>query len=86
MPLYEWKGPGEMRQADLARATTPKLAKPVGPAAETVEGETHWVCTVKGCGRKFRKAMIAARHFNQSHEMLREDKDSWRDYTEEITE
>ncbi len=79
MPVYGWAGPGETRRLDLDRATTPEVTEPT-EVAKTVTKLQQCVL----CNKKFKKAMIMARHFNKSHEDLREDKDSWREYTKEI--
>lgn len=87
MPHYGWAGPGELRQLDLPRAKTPEVERPQSPS-DPIEGEKTklHVCTVDGCGKKFKKAMLVARHFNSSHGELREDKDTWREWREEVWE
>jgi hypothetical protein len=79
MPIYGWAGPGETRRLDLDRATTPEVTEPTAPAPQR---DPLHECQL--CMKKFKKAMIMARHFNKTHEDLREDKDSWREYTKEI--
>lgn len=86
-PLYDWIGPGETKQRDLARTTTPQVTKPASPTPALPQAsQPRWVCAVEGCGRKFKKAMIAARHFNSAHETLKQDKDSWREWVEQVTD
>lgn len=81
MPIYGWEGPGQTRRLDQDRATTPTVTEPTAPTAPV---ERLHKCTV--CNRKFKKAMIAARHFNKSHEELRTDKESWREHVVETDE
>lgn len=90
MPHYLWKGPGNIEETELARARPVRVDHPIkpeleGPAASE-EGTRLFECTVEGCGKKFKKAMLVARHFNGSHDELREDKDSWREFSEEVWE
>jgi hypothetical protein len=70
-----------MREMDLARTRTPEISMPttVGLVAEAVK-----LFKCKECDRKFKKAMIAARHFNSAHVELKEEKDSWRLHIEEV--
>lgn len=87
MPRFLHKGPGRMERVDAPRADTPEVTEPANPGTET-QPETRYRCVVPvdgdTCGREFKKAMIAARHFNASHEEHREDSDSWRDHVEEV--
>lgn len=86
-PLLHWKGPGKMERQDLARTKRPEIKAPQRPAVDTgEEPERRFVCTVDGCGKKFKKAMIMARHFNSTHEAEYEDKDSWREHHKEVWE
>lgn len=86
MPNYAWSGPGQLRELSLDRSEAPEITEPLSPRVIGIEQtERLHKCLVSGCGRKFRKAMIAARHFNASHSDLREDKGSWREYVEEVT-
>jgi hypothetical protein len=78
--LYLWKGPGRMEEAELNRSQPPKLTTPAG--VTQAPHEESWVCVVEGCKKRFRKAMLAAKHFNQTHTDLFEDKESWRTYVE----
>lgn len=87
MAEYLWKGPGEIEQKTLTRASTPDIQQPISPEPSLPKKKERRIrCTVDGCGRKFKKAMILARHFNSAHEDLREDKDTWRSFSEEIFE
>ena len=85
MPLYLWKGPGEMEEVDLARARVPDLVSPTSPtdSPEVNPVERTFHCTVDGCSKHFKKAMIMARHFNSAHSGLKENKDTWREYVDE---
>lgn len=82
MARWRWKGPGNMKRVGIERASKPEVTEPsdVGQASST----SFVKCTVEDCGRKFKKNMIMARHFNSSHEDLREDKDSWREWAQEV--
>ena len=82
MPLYGWSGPGKIREMDLSRAVTPELLEPSAPTLVAPATVQLFKCTV--CSRKFKKAMIVARHFNSAHEDLKEEKDSWRLHVEEV--
>lgn len=88
MPHFEWKGPGSMERTDHERARTPQLTEPATPTDEPAEQEKKRLfrCTVEGCGKKMPKAMLIARHFNQDHPEMVEDKDTWRSHKEEIWE
>jgi hypothetical protein len=81
MPLYGWSGPGKMREMDLARTKAPEI---VMPTTVSLVKEPVKVFKCTECGKKFKKAMIVARHFNSAHSELKEDKDSWRLYVEEV--
>lgn len=83
MPHYGWVGPGKTRELELSRAQAPTVAEPTDVAVQAPKKSLHR-CTVEGCGKKFKKRMIVARHFNANHEDLREDKDSWREFVEEV--
>lgn len=85
-PLYGWQ-PGGMRELDLARTKTPEVSEPTSVDAAGGSGKAKlFKCGVDECGAKFKKAMILARHFNTNHEVLKVDKDSWRQYLQEIWE
>lgn len=88
MPHFGWAGPGELRRIDADRVNPPEVTTPQGVAVEGTgdEPERWHQCVAPGCGRKFRKRMILARHFNATHEDLREDGDSWREYAREVWE
>lgn len=81
MSLHGWVGPGKLRELGLDRAAPPEVVEPVS----VVEAEETkiYICAVGDCGRKFKHPMMIARHFNSSHDELKEDKDSWREYVEE---
>lgn len=85
MSHYGWAGPGELRPLTLDRANAPEVEEPESPDMPAGEHEKTLlhVCTVEDCGRRFKKRMILARHFNASHEDLREDSDTWREYADE---
>ena len=89
MANYQWDGPGKMREVGLIRAEAPEITEPSAPGGAEAGRRLHR-CTVKGCNRKFTKAMIAARHFNASHGDLREvgevGKDAWREWIETVSE
>jgi uncharacterized C2H2 Zn-finger protein len=61
--------------------TAPKIEEPAEPAAMP---DTFFECSV--CDKRFKKAMIAARHFNSAHSEMKVDKDTWRDYVKETSE
>ena len=85
MPHYGWQGPGETRELTLTRVKAPTITEPASSRAEGTEEKTRFFrCTAPGCGRKFKKAMILARHFNTTHDDLMADKDSWRTYSEVV--
>lgn len=88
MGHYHWAGPGQMEEVGLTRAVVPEITEPASPDAigEVVEKMKLHVCTVEGCGKRFKRPMIIARHFNSNHEDLREDKDSWRKHSREVWE
>lgn len=89
MPNYGWKGPGQTRELSHERASVPEVQAPAGPEVEGApddERQRLLRCTVPECGRKFRKAMILANHFNASHSDIKEDSDTWREYREEVWE
>lgn len=86
-PLYGWEGPGKTREMDLPRATTPDLEAPTSPDGGVASPSVQlFRCTVPECGRKFKKAMIVARHFSASHSDLGEDGKTWREFVEEVWE
>jgi len=83
-PLYGWSGPGEIREISLQRTRRPEITRPNQVESDVDQAtEKRITCTVDGCGRIFKKNMIMARHFNSAHEDLREDKDSWRQWSKE---
>lgn len=84
MPLYGWAGPGNMRELTLDRAQPPTFTVPTGPDAAPSSSVKLFIC--QECQRKFKKAMIAARHFNYAHEALKLDSDSWRTHVQEVWE
>ena len=87
MSLHGWVGPGKLRELGHDRAHPPTIAEPTSPITDIVlteESVKLHTCTVDGCGRRFKLRALVARHFNSNHEDLRKDKDSWREYTEEI--
>ena len=78
-----------MREITHDRVKAPSLSEPTGPEADgPVEGAARlFECTIVKCrGRRFKKAMIAARHFNTTHSDLAADKDSWREHVKEVLE
>lgn len=83
MANHKWMGPGRVEEIGLARVDAPEISEP-SSARNSDDTKRRHKCLVPDCGRKFTKAMIAARHFNSSHTGLREDKDSWRNYVEEV--
>jgi hypothetical protein len=86
MPIYLWKGPGEMEETELARSHAPELTRPISIDAPTGDAPVkaqRVECLVKGCGKRFKKPAIMARHFNSSHSELFVDKNSWRAYANE---
>lgn len=84
MVLLGWAGPGNMRVLSQTRAEAPTIQDITAPVTDEVVATKLHVCTVVGCGKKFKLAMIVARHFNANHGDLRKDKDSWREFTEEV--
>lgn len=84
MTLYGWSGPGQMRVLSQERAQAPVIEDITTPVVDEVVVEKLHLCTVSGCGKKFKLRAILARHFNANHSDLRKDKDTWRDYTDEI--
>lgn len=87
MTLYGWQGPGQLRELSLDRAEVPKIVEPSSPVTDTVVRVVPiHICTVPECGKRFKLRAIMARHFNANHEALRKDKDTWRDFTEEVLE
>lgn len=86
MTLYGWSGPGKLREMGLDRAVTPEITEPSDPGVSEAELMKFYQCTVDKCGKRFKVAMLIARHFNSSHEGLKKDKDSWREFNEEIWE
>ena len=85
MPLYGWSGPGQMREMELVRTKPPKLSEPQ-PSQTDFQDSQFFLCGVPECGKKFRKAMIMARHFNTSHSSLFENSETWRKYVSEVRE
>ncbi len=84
-PLYLWKEPGKLEEASLARVTPPILVAPGSPDDSPVVNPQKIAlhqCTI--CHKKFKKPMIIARHFNSAHSDLKEDSDTWREYSEEV--
>jgi len=68
----------------MTRARAPEITAPT--AAKAADDPTdHAVFQCMVCERKFKKAMIAARHFNSAHHDLKDEKDSWRLHVEEVT-
>ncbi len=88
MTLLLWKAPGHLETASHERASAPKVTEPTSPDSDSTNGKVQvlHICTVDGCGKRFKLPMIVARHFNANHEDIREDKDSWRRYHELIQE
>jgi len=87
MSLHGWVRSGELRELSIDRMNTPTITEPTSPITDTVvHAEKLHVCTVDDCGKRFKLRAILARHFNANHSDLRKDKDSWREYTEEIWE
>lgn len=88
MPHLLWKGPGDLQEAGLDRATKPKITEPSSPndSPDETKLQKFFYCTVQDCNKKFTKAMLVARHFNSTHSDLREDKDSWREFSLEAFE
>jgi uncharacterized C2H2 Zn-finger protein len=80
MPTYGWAGPGKMREMEHQRTIKPSLVEPVN-VQKAKENLTIFKCDL--CDRKFKKAMMAARHFNSAHDDKKVDKDSWREYVKE---
>lgn len=90
MPHYEHKGPGQMVHKEV-QPEDQEVSEPQGADLAGAEG-TFFLCTApsveddeESCNRLFKKKMLMARHFNSTHEALKEDKDSWRDYCEEAS-
>ncbi len=79
MVLLGWQGPGQVREMGLERAHAPELTAP----AQTPTKEPMKLFGCKVCERKFRKAMIMARHFNTSHADLKKDAETWREFVQE---
>jgi uncharacterized C2H2 Zn-finger protein len=73
-----------MRELDLARTVAPEISVPAATAVVASESQKLFIC--KQCDRRFKKAMIAARHFNSAHMELKAEKDSWRLHVEEVWE
>ena len=86
MGLYHWNGPGKIEQIDLPRAIPPVVVAPTGPDIPGAVDEKIklFICTV--CDRKFRKAMIVARHFNSSHSDMKKDAETWRGHMKDVFE
>ena len=81
-PLYGWTGPGKTRELTLDRSHAPDIASPSGATVVAPMTTKLIECTV--CDRRFKQAMIAARHFSTSHSSLKTEKDSWREHTKEV--
>lgn len=75
-----------MRELTHERAAPPQITEPSAPSVGVPTRTELFECTAPGCGQRFRKVMILARHFNTNHENLRADKDTWRQYSKEVTE
>ncbi len=85
MAEYGWVGPGKMRSLDHTRAEAPIIAVPVELSEDGPDAQTQlYVCSIDGCGKRYKLAMLIARHFNANHAALRKDKDTWREYYEEV--
>lgn len=83
MPEFSWKGPGEMEETTLSRGRAPEIQEPT--KADVTGNKTKlYACKVPSCNARFKKSMIHARHFNTTHEDLKVDKDTWRNYIEEV--
>lgn len=85
-PLYAWDGPGQTRELSLSRAEPPKITRPASPTEGSADIDMLWECTVDDCGKRFKKAMIGARHFNSSHSDLKIEKESWRKWVKRVIE
>lgn len=87
MAHYHWRGAGQTEEVSQSRSKAPEITELTNPSPPVEQELTRlYVCGVEGCEKKFKKPMIIARHFNSNHADLREDKDTWRDYYEEIWE
>lgn len=84
MAEFSWKGPGKMEEKTLDRARAPELSAPSSPSVVDPNKTKLYACGVPGCVAKFKKPMILARHFNTNHEDLKTDKDSWREFLQEV--
>lgn len=84
-PRYGWAGPGELRRMDEPEYEEKEVSEPDSPNAAGDAAEIRYECQVEDCGRRFKVPMLIARHFNASHDELREDEDSWREYAEEVS-
>lgn len=58
---------------------------PVPVGVDLSDAPKVLVCKVDDCGAMFRKANMASMHFGKKHADLKEDKDSWREYSEEMS-
>tara|TARA_R110002020_G_scaffold121916_1_gene276990 strand:+ start:1721 stop:1972 length:252 start_codon:yes stop_codon:yes gene_type:complete len=83
MPIYGWAGPGKLRPMTFESTKTPEVSEPIAPSKDDSK-VVIFECTV--CDKRFKKAMIAARHFNSAHSEMKVDKDSWRGYVKETSE
>lgn len=84
MALFLWKGPGQMEEVTHERALAPTLEEPGVPQLGQTDEIKLIECIVQDCNQRFKIPAIAARHFNSSHADLRDDAESWREYTQEI--
>lgn len=83
MPIYLWRGPGNVEETESVRVEPPTLSE---PTSESLVSDSLYVCTVEGCGRQFRKTTFAARHFNSAHSDKVVDGNSWRGYVKDAVE
>lgn len=87
MALYHFKREGERTWLEPVETVYDGRPKeiPIPGGVDLSNAPKVLVCKVEDCGAMFRKPNMAAMHFGKKHMDLKEDKDSWREYSEEMS-
>ncbi len=87
MPLYHFHPKNEetgaqswMEMVDTDYSGDQKNVPTPGGADLPDISHKLWLCDVQDCGKQFRTAGLASKHFNQKHLDLKESPESWREH------